>query len=72
MADQEAYERAVTCLEACRYFGNPAALPAVIDAVADLVEAVKGTPAPYCGSIGPCLDQLEAALKCLEIHEPDE
>jgi len=66
--DSEAQQRIVDCLEACRYFGNPAALPAVIDAMNDLLGAI--TDGRNLTADSQEVAQLRAALDCLDVRPP--
>ena len=66
--DSEAQQRIVDCLEACRYFGNPAALPAVIDAMNNLLGAI--VDGRHLTVDSQEVEQLCAALNCLDIRSP--
>ncbi len=68
--DSEAQQRIIDCVEACRYFGNPAALPAVIDALNDLLNEIAGRKRLEMDS--PTVVQLRAALDCLDIRPPGD
>lgn len=66
--DPNVQQRIAECLEACRYFGNPAALPAVIDALNDILAAIERGRHLTMDSQETA--QLLAALACLDVHPP--
>jgi hypothetical protein len=68
--DPEVQQRIVACLEACRYFGNPEALPDVIEGLNQVLTAIAEGRHLLMDS--PEVVQIQVALRDLEIRPPQD